>query len=110
MFVQGEERLVHRPAGIRESHDEILDIAPIDHRDEHGSLPVDIHRQACGLGRLTPARSLPRFLDGATLIAEHVAVQALPDENVDGLAVAVGEPGIDDDLPALGLHQRRKLR
>jgi hypothetical protein len=81
---------------------------PSTDRDEHGSPPVDVHRQTGDLRSLAPARRLPRLLDSASPVVEHVTVKALADEYLDRLAVTIGEPGIDDDLAALDPSQVRQ--
>ncbi len=106
LVLEDEQRLVDGSAGIGQPHDEVVQVAAGDGRNEDGALPVEVHRLCGPLGRLAPAWRLSGLRDRTALVGQQVPVEPLAHQDLDRLAVAIGQAGVDDDLTALDSGER----
>ena len=82
---------MHGAARVGEPDEQVVEGASLNRRDEDRSPAIDVHRLDGPLSRLPPAGQLARLGHCAAAIGEEVPMQPLADEDLDRLAVAVGE-------------------
>lgn len=102
-FKQGE---VGGAGNRGKSQREHCNVASLDRGDEHDAAAVDVEaiRRDKAFEFVEPSCRLSCACDGASSVAEVVAMTTLADLNQDQVATGVGQPGIKVELAALTHH------